>query len=227
MIGDFIFINGGRYVITAVNDVTRTGEQTIKIIAFGQSFTIAPAPQYRMRSLVDSVIAVSEAMRRMAGQIDRDHYARGIGGGWNIMSDPFACVARAQVFEQLPIGIELETAGGLVGILHADCPASNWELLKDRLFREAGEEVHPIRRNVTANSCTWGRDRFKRMLDGPVEGVRAVVVGHNTVERVGSLDNVIFIDTGGWENGHFTVLDAETLRPASAPAARTLDWSES
>jgi len=161
-----------------------------------------------------------------AGQMDREHYRRGFSGSWNIQDDPLRWGERAAVFEKLPIGIELETEHGLVGLLHADCPAPSWSLLKQRLAEEDARRGAAGRLVIapTTAACCWSRDRYKRMFDGPVEGVRAVVVGHEEVERVTSLDNVIFIDTGGWSTGHFTLLDAHTLRPADVASGATLSW---
>ena len=36
-------------------------------------------------------------------------------------------------FSDLPVAIELETAGGLVGIVHADCPSPEWSMFTARL----------------------------------------------------------------------------------------------
>lgn len=152
--------------------------------------------------------------------LDASSY-RDWGGGWNIQDDPLSWRERASLFATLPLGIELETESGLVGIVHADCPAPTWQGLKDIL---AGDDR--LRKQAAINCCLWSRDRHKRLFDGPVTDVRAVVVGHTEVQRWTSLDNVIYIDTGGWnDTGHFTILDAATLRPADAITADSLDWS--
>ena len=73
--------------------------------------------------------------------------------------------------------------------------------------------------------------RFERNTAGRdliVGDVRAVVVGHTPLERMTSLGNTIYIDTGGWlparyGNRDFTILDAATLRPATNPAGG-LSW---
>lgn len=121
----------------------------------------------------------------------------------------------ASAFFELPVAIELETAEGLIGIVHAACDYSSWAE-----FRAALDG--PTRDYVSANAL-WGRDRANGRDFGPVAGVRAVVVGHTPMERFTSLDNVLFIDTGAWLEGGathrcFTVLDAATLQPATDPA---------
>lgn len=152
--------------------------------------------------------------------IEADYYARGFGGGWNIQDDPLRWGERAAVFAELPLAIELETERGLVGIVHADCPMDSWDAFRDAC-QDASNEP---RARACAGAATWGRDRWKRLFGGPVAGVRAVVVGHEMVDRCTSLDNVTFIDTMGWKGGHFTILDAATLTQATHPA-RALDWS--
>lgn len=147
------------------------------------------------------------------GKISPDHYAMGFGGGWNIGSEPARCAERAKAFEQLPIAIELETPQGLVIIVHADCPTPTWAECKVRLL---GDTPMPVVGHVVANAMVWSRNRHERLLDGPVKDVRAVVVGHQPVQRFTSLGNVLFIDTEGWGAGRFTIIDASDLRPASA-----------
>jgi serine/threonine protein phosphatase 1 len=160
-----------------------------------------------------------------AGGIERWHYIRGFGGAWNVMNPPAESLRIADTFVALPIGIELETERGLVGILHADCPARSWDDLKAKLAAENhAADGNPLRICPVAACITWGRERFKRLFEGEVEGVRAIVAGHNEVERLTCLDNFHMIDTGGWNGREFTILDAATLLPAEAPG-RGLDWS--
>lgn len=159
------------------------------------------------------------AMVFAEGKLDAREYLGGFGGGWNIANPQAERQRIADTFASLPIGFELETASGLVGILHADCPTPSWEMLRENLA--AGG----LRAQTTRDCCLWSRDRAERMNDSHVEGVRAVVVGHTPFQRMTSLGNVLYIDTFAWRHGHFTILDAETLRPADPPPARALDWS--
>ncbi|MBL0897518.1 MAG: metallophosphoesterase, partial [Reyranella sp.] len=49
------------------------------------------------------------------------------GGGWNVGSPRAAQQDIAEAFKALPVAIELQTRGGLIGIVHADCPARPWQ----------------------------------------------------------------------------------------------------
>lgn len=136
------------------------------------------------------------------------------GGGWNITNPREQQQELAAQFRCLPLAIELETDAGLVGIVHADCPARRWGDLVATL--EAGCDA------ALRESLQWGRDRAQGLLDGPVEGVRAVVCGHTPMQRITSLDNVLFIDVGAWVPARgcdFAILDAQTLEPARAAVA--------
>lgn len=141
------------------------------------------------------------------GELDKDHYAFGYGGHWNLASTPAQQRTNAQAFALLPLAIELETEQGLVGIVHADCPLRSWTALTAALApgrRTAPQLVH---------SLTMSLSRWRGDHDGHVEGVRAVVVGHMTVDEIAWRDNHLYIDTGGGDDGHFTILDAHTLAP--------------
>lgn len=142
------------------------------------------------------------------------------GGGW-LANLPLErrkeIVAR---LEQLPTAIELETADGLVAILHADCPAESWSKAKQLLA--AGTEHF-------ASACKWSRKRFESNFGAGVDGVLAVVVGHTPVERFTALGNVFYIDSGAWlarwGNRPFCILDAGTLSPVKSIPPVSLDWS--
>jgi serine/threonine protein phosphatase 1 len=110
---------------------------------------------------------------------------------------------------EMPVAIEVETADGIVGILHADSPYTVWpELIAD------------LRAGVPylARRCMTSRHRIKCHSTRGVDGVLAVVVGHTPVQRPVVLGNVHHIDTRGWQpDGYFTLLDLDTLEPV-APA---------
>lgn len=142
-------------------------------------------------------------------------YVSGYGGAWNVGNPPAARLEYADAFGALPIAIELETALGLVGIVHADCPGPSWQRFVESLEDGALSAAALIYLITCAQES---RERADRLFSGDVEGVRAVVVGHTPVEQPTSLGNVVFIDTMGWRDRAFTVLDAATLRPACMPS---------
>jgi len=144
-----------------------------------------------------------------AGQAPADWYAAN-GGGWNISNPESTQQDFKHAFLCLPVAIELETAQGVVGIVHADCPYLKWQTFTQILTDAAvplGEREHAQR------MAQWNRQRIDFGDKVGVQGVRAVVVGHTPLSHVTVLGNVHFIDTGGWLGREFCILDAETLQP--------------
>lgn len=116
----------------------------------------------------------------------------------------------AAQFRDLPIAIEVETAGGLVGIVHADCPGINWQTMVAALECLEGGDLRDLR-----NACMWSRRRFEHIDRTGVDGVLAVIAGHTPVSKPFALGNVIHIDTAGWcpqKGGYFTLLEVGTMK---------------
>jgi serine/threonine protein phosphatase 1 len=92
--------------------------------------------------------------------------------------------------ETLPLAIEVETAHGLVGIVHADVPDSfDWPQFCR--FLEMGD--------ITARQeSLWGRRRATGAVKTPVEGIDRIICGHTvtTTRQTKIVGNVWFIDTG-------------------------------
>lgn len=114
----------------------------------------------------------------------------------------------AAQFRELPIAIEVETTEGLIGIVHADCPFESW----DELRRELEAPESSKRLKLVQNSCMWSRTRIQDGATNGVNGLRALVVGHTPLRQSVALGNVYHIDTAGWMDGHFTLLELATLQ---------------
>ncbi len=147
------------------------------------------------------------------GEQDEDEY-RANGGEWFLRSSPARRDQIARRLASLPVAIELGTALGTVGIVHADCPAEVWSNFTEALESDPDEDFL----EGLVESALWSRDRCLAWCEDEVEGVRAVVVGHTAMTRWTTLGNVIHIDTGAWmadDARDFCLLDAATLRPVS------------
>jgi serine/threonine protein phosphatase 1 len=159
------------------------------------------------------------AIHFAAGDMDIQMYVVQ-GGGWNVGNPPAQRAEIASAFSVLPMAIEVETADGLVGVVHATCPTPTWSYFAATLrgLEHTPEYLASMEvQNMLANAL-WSRDKVMQLDDTSVADMRAVVVGHTPVERVTSLGNTIFIDTGAWlarDPGRaFAVLDLDTLQPA-------------
>lgn len=159
--------------------------------------------------------------------------------------------AIAAYMASLPYLIEIETEHGLVGIVHADSPVSDWNRLVADIERERAD-------GKTRRKAIWSRTRWKAqqphpspsrntlrsLLDkarhsvrgeahvvGRIENVTAVIVGHTPVSAVTAKDNVINIDTGAVYGGKLTIMDLADLpqwidvSPRS-PVAEEPGWRE-
>jgi serine/threonine protein phosphatase 1 len=147
-----------------------------------------------------------------SGMDQRNYVAN--GGAWMIALDRETQCEVAATLSALPIAIELDTAAGLVGIVHAECPFDDWHRFTAEL---TAPECGTQRRGQIIDAAMWSRTRIGSADESMVTGVRAVVVGHTPMERMTSLGNTLFIDTMGWRGYNFTMLDADTLQPARHP----------
>ncbi len=133
------------------------------------------------------------------------------GGAWFLMLNADEQQSYAARFASLPIAIEVETARGIVGIVHADCPATTWTDFTWTLLNGRPAEAAHFK-----EIAQWSRRRISEGDQSQVAAIRAVVVGHTPLKRPVVLGNVHHIDTGGWlrdGSGHFTLLDLATLQP--------------
>lgn len=117
----------------------------------------------------------------------------------------------------LPIGMEVATPSGPVGLLHADCPCDDWRDIHRIDWQELSDMYS------MAGSCLWSRARIRRQYTGTIRNIRAVVHGHTPVSAMEKLGNVYFIETAGWATGgHFTLLDLHSLKPlVASPSAKS------
>jgi serine/threonine protein phosphatase 1 len=156
------------------------------------------------------------AWRRTCGQPYPDVDHREHGGGW---LDAVPDADKRSIGDRLaalPLALEIASpGGGLVGVVHADCPFDDWNELRVALRAPAQP---PARASNLADACLWSIERYARQYAGVVAGVRAVVHGHLTLAEPVRLGNAHFIDTGGGDpSGHFTFFDAQSLQCLRGP----------
>lgn len=139
------------------------------------------------------------------------------GGAWLMAKNRDEKAEYAVALSELPVAIEVETASGLVGIVHADCPLPTWQMLKSW-----AEGNMPRMRNIQ-EAVQWSRSRIATENHEGVSGVRALVVGHTPTRQPAVLGNVYHIDTGAWMGRHFTLIDLGTLE-CYPPINPKLHW---
>jgi serine/threonine protein phosphatase 1 len=131
------------------------------------------------------------------------------GGEWWLTLDEEQRQAYLSAFRQLPVAMEVATAQGRVGIVHADVPEGlAWGDFVDAL--ETGD-------TAARETAVWSRRRADGQIAAAVDGVDRVVCGHTITadRRIHRHANVWFIDTGAFlsdtQGGHLTLLALERL----------------
>lgn len=154
------------------------------------------------------------------GNRDPYHYAAN-GGAWLIGKTMPEQQEFAIELAALPYAIEVETAGGLVGIVHADVPGGSWR----GMVAQFGAVTSSNKLKAITNDVLWCRDRIQAEDVSGVSDVRAVIVGHTPLKRPAVLGNVYHIDTGAvFGEGYFTLIDLATLETIP-PMPRKLEWA--
>jgi serine/threonine protein phosphatase 1 len=136
------------------------------------------------------------------------------GGAWFLELPTEQQRRFAERFKQMPIALELDTAQGLVGFVHADCPLATWDLLRSVMVGRY-EGLARVQ-----EPCQWSRERLRSQNPEGIPDLRALVVGHTPLPQARVLGNVFHIDTGGWkadDSGYFTFLALDTLHMNGPP----------
>ncbi|MFY9963726.1 metallophosphoesterase [Pseudomonas sp.] len=143
------------------------------------------------------------------GWLDYAQY-RAAGGGWFLDLSEREQSRFAERFARMPLALEIETADGPVGVLHADCPCASWAEWCAHLQGEVPPKLEEF--------CQWSRRRLQVEDQRPITGLRALIVGHTPLQQAKVLGNIWHIDTGGWSRGHFSLLALDTLSLVNATA---------
>jgi serine/threonine protein phosphatase 1 len=113
------------------------------------------------------------------------------GAGWWLMLDDDERAAYPGPLSELPYTIEVDTADGRVGIVHADVPDGlPWNDFVSELPNNDRLREHAL----------WARTRIGQIQRGAptsqVDGLNLLVVGHTPVAPFTFAHNVCFLDTG-------------------------------
>lgn len=145
----------------------------------------------------------------VSGKLDEEALAFHVernGMGWWLATPQDRREAILELFAQLPVAMEVETARGTVGLVHAEVPVGmDWPTFTAKL--EAFD-------HHTVQSALWGRVRATRGDTSGVRGIDRVFSGHTPqFDGARRLGNCYLIDTGacfgdqGVEGGRLTMAD--------------------
>lgn len=120
------------------------------------------------------------------------------GGKWFYALDSTQQDTFRRVFAELPFAIEIETARGLVGLVHAECPLNDWSAF----VRQLPDDGH------LQDMALWARVRVRGINPVKIANVELVLSGHTPLKDVKVVENSMFIDTGAcFKDGFFTIVD--------------------
>ncbi len=139
----------------------------------------------------------------------RDLWYGNGGQWWETAGQEARAAFWMAALSDLPFAARVETAHGPVGLVHA-CPVHRaWRELE----RVLDDDSHAG--DVARTRAIWSRAYFGRVepligedgseWQGPVEGVRAVLVGHTRVREPVWAGNVLHIETGVYSGGPLTL----------------------
>lgn len=117
------------------------------------------------------------------------------GGMWFINQSDSGREALVSAFTILPYAIDIETDNGLVGLIHATCPVTDWNKLEEALFLKDNRNI-----------ALWDRERFENKIEDIIANVHIVYVGHTIVKAPVNLANVMYIDTGAVFSNKLTLI---------------------
>ena len=122
-----------------------------------------------------------------------------------------------QRFSELPYAIEVETADGTFGLVHAEVPGDDWAFFRSALV--AADNGIPANWDHFERFALWGRDviRGRSDFDG-VANIDRVYVGHTPVNDWQIVENVHYIDTGAVFGRVMTVIcitDGQVMQEAA------------
>jgi serine/threonine protein phosphatase 1 len=118
------------------------------------------------------------------------------GGQWFLGLTHEERAAYVDLFESMPLIIEVETSSGNIGIVHAEYPIGKWQdksgFIADKSFQSA---------------LIWSRDRVSFGDQSLVNGIDWIYCGHTPVNERTVFGNHVYLDTGAVFDGSLTIIE--------------------
>jgi serine/threonine protein phosphatase 1 len=121
----------------------------------------------------------------------------GNGGGWFLSLTHEEQAAYVDLFQSLPIVIDIQSRNGLVGIVHAEYPYPDWGQVND---------VDNLDKYFVA-SCQWSRSRVEINDCSIVDNIQTIYCGHTPLDKPALLGNHHYIDTGAVFGNELTIVE--------------------
>lgn len=175
----------------SVGDCIDRGEDSLKCLTLLDEpwfYSIIGNHESMMLDAIDRDWSGDLAYGRMAYQLWLQN-----GGDWYLKLTPEEDLMLGKYIlkvKDLPNGLEV----GDIGVVHAECPLHDWELLK----YDSGSTLR--------EHAMWSRRRISRQSNIKTKNIEAVVVGHTPTKDVVVLGNHVYIDSGAVFNNKDLVI---------------------
>lgn len=123
-----------------------------------------------------------DALKRGSDRVDEQMWHVN-GGDW-YYKQPHEMILATEKMIPVVSGLPNAIKVGNIGVVHAECPTNDWDMLEGQVEGYMREKAMWSRKRIT-NKETW-----------LVRGVDAVVVGHTPVVETTILGNHVYIDSG-------------------------------
>ena len=127
--------------------------------------------------------------------IEYVHKAPNNGGSWFYDLPDDIRYRVADIFDSLPLMLEVNYLGKKFGFVHADIPYGDWELTKDALTQGVS-----IRGRGVDEYLMWSRNLINMCLTEAyqpiIDNIDHVFFGHTVLPKVSTFGNCTFLDTG-------------------------------
>jgi serine/threonine protein phosphatase 1 len=120
------------------------------------------------------------------------HTLKAHGGDWIWNMSDSEKLNIYESFKSLPLGLELITPIGNIGIVHAEVPYNDWDQFKGITKAELDWDGK--------TTAQWARSWYSRRYNGNVKGIDMVLAGHTPTDtgNVEKLGNMVFCDAGSF-----------------------------
>lgn len=180
----------------SVGDLVDRGPESAKVLEWLQKPWFHPV----MGNHEDMAIRFARG-----NDISKENYFQN-GGAWLMAMLKDAQHEYGAALDELPYAIEVQTAHGVVGIVHADIVGPSWTGFVSTL--ESGNYNRYFRMGIM-----WNRERIENNDHSGVLDVELLVVGHTPVIHAARLGNVLYIDTVGWRpEGYFSIVKLTDIK---------------
>ncbi|TPS38635.1 metallophosphoesterase [Acinetobacter baumannii] len=126
------------------------------------------------------------------------------GGEWFYKLSKTEQKRIVELLKEIPLYLEIEYKGELIGFVHANVEQNDWLEFKDSFNQKDIVDVI-----LAMNQTLWSRNRFNDETGAyqKVKNIDRIYLGHTIVDYPVIKHNCHFIDTGAYKTGNLTIVE--------------------